>query len=136
MIACTIVSAEEHIFDGKLQSLTIAGVEGELSVHRGHAPLLTKIKPSTIQFMDEHNQPHVYYVKGGFLEIQPDKINILADTIIRSDDLNEEHAQKAIEDAKQLLTQKDKSISYAKARAQLAQAVAQLRTIESLRKKR
>ena len=85
---CEIVSAEEQIFSGAIETVIASGLLGDLGVSHGHAPLLTGLKPGPVRVITEDDEA-IYYVSGGFLEVQPDVITILADTAIRADDLDE-----------------------------------------------
>jgi F-type H+-transporting ATPase subunit epsilon len=77
-----------------------------------------------------------FFVSGGMLEIQPHVVTVLADTAIRAHDLDEVAAVQAKERAEHILADKHASIDYAKAQAELAQSIAQLRAIQKLRNKR
>ena len=111
-------------------------VNGEIGVAPRHAPLLTTLKPGEVRVQVQGEEEHLFYVGGGALEIQPHAVSILADTAVRARDLDEAAAQHAKAQAEEAMrTNKDK-IDIAEATAELARAVAQLRTIERLRKRR
>ena len=88
-IHCDIVSAEEEIFSGLVEMLVATGSEGELGVTYGHAPLLSALVPGPVRIVTQNGDEQVYYVSGGFLEVQPGVVSILADTAIRADDVDE-----------------------------------------------
>ena len=88
-IHCDIVSAEEEIFSGLVEMLVATGSEGELGVSYGHAPLLTGLVPGPVRIVTQEGEEQVYYVSGGFLEVQPGVVSILADTAIRAHDVDE-----------------------------------------------
>ena len=113
------------------------GVSGELGILPQHAPLLlTRIKPGVLKiFMEDGNQD-LFYVSGGVLEVQPEKITVLADVAERGDDLDEERAQQARQAAEEKLASATPDLDYATAQAELARAVAQLQIIQKLRKRR
>lgn len=130
-----IVSAEKSIFSGTVDSLVATGELGELGIGPGHAPLLTSLKPGTVRVKDHDGNEETYYVSGGMLEVQPHVTTILADTAARADDVDEAAALAAKEAAESAMADQNSEIEYAEAAVQLAEAVAQLRTLQSIRKK-
>lgn len=132
-IHCNIVSAEEEIFSGLVEMVVATGTLGELGINYGHAPLLTGLKPGPVRVIKGESE-EIYYVSGGFMEVQPSIITILADTAIRADDLDEAAALEAQKEAEQQLSNQSADIDYSRAAAQLAAAAAQLRTLQQIRK--
>jgi len=130
-----IVSAEKSIFSGTVDSLVASGELGELGIVPGHAPLLTSLKPGTVKVTDHDGNVEHYYVSGGTLEVQPHITTILADTAARADDVDEAAAIAAKEAAEAAMADQNSEIEYAEAAVELAEAVAQLRTIQQIRKK-
>ncbi|MEJ2572839.1 MAG: F0F1 ATP synthase subunit epsilon [Gammaproteobacteria bacterium] len=130
-----IVSAEAAIFSGLATMVFAPGVMGELGIMPRHAPLLTKIKPGEVRIQTEDGNEEFFYVSGGMLEVQPHVVTILADTAARAKDLDEAAAQAAKERAEQVLRDKKGDIDLAQAEAELAEAIAQIKAIQSLRKK-
>ncbi len=130
-----IVSAENSIFSGAVASLVASGELGELGVSPGHAPLLTSLKPGTIKVTDREGNEEHFYVSGGMLEIQPHITTVLADTAARADDVDEAAAIAAKEAAEAAMADQNSEIEYSAAAAELAEAVAQLRTLQAIRKK-
>lgn len=134
-VHCDIVSAETSIFSGLVEMVVAHGNLGDLGIAPGHAPLLTQLNPGPVRVIKQNGEEEVYYVSGGMLEVQPKLVTILADTATRADDVDEAAAQQAIEDARRHLANQSSEINYSAAAAQLAEAAAQLRTIQALRKK-
>lgn len=132
---CEIASAEEEIFSGSVEQLVAAGSLGDLGIHPGHAPLLTALIPGPVRIIKQHGEEEVYYVSGGFLEVQPGTVNILADTAVRADDIDEANAAQAMKEAQEAIQNQAAEMEYAEAAAQLAQAAAQIRSLQQLRKK-
>lgn len=130
-----IVSAQASIFTGIVKLLTATGSAGELGIHPGHTALLTSLKPGQITATFEDGREEVFYISGGLLEIQPGIATVLADTALRAADLDEAAAFTAKEEAERKLAEQKTGIEYTRAIAELAEAAAQLRTIEMLRKK-
>jgi F-type H+-transporting ATPase subunit epsilon len=132
-IHCDIVSAEEGIFSGLVESLVATGDMGELGINYGHAPLLTALRPGPVRIVTQHGDEEVYYVSGGFLEVQPGVVTILADTALRADDVDEAAAEEARREAEQALANQSGDFDYGRASAQLAEAAAQLATLRKMR---
>ena len=132
-IHCDIVSAEEQIFSGLVEMLVATGDMGELGVTYGHAPLLTSLKPGPIRVVAQHGEEQIYYVSGGFLEVQPGVISVLADTAIRATDVDEAAAEEARKHAEHTLANQSGDFDYGRASAQLAEAAAQLATLRKMR---
>ena len=133
-IRVDVVSAEEQIYSGDAEFVVLPGVEGELGIYPRHAPLLTQIKPGAVRIkVPGQAADELVFVQGGFLEVQPARVTVLADTAIRAKDLDEASAQaakKAAEDAMQNKTSREE---IAQAEAELAVAVAQLEAIRKMR---
>ena len=132
-IHCDIVSAEQEIFSGLVEMLVATGSQGELGVGYGHAPLLTDLVPGPIRIIKQDGGEEVYYVSGGYLEVQPGTVSVLADTAIRADDVDEASAEEARHAAEQALANQSGDFDYGRASAQLAEAAAQLRTLQKIK---
>ncbi len=133
-VHCDIVSAEEKVFSGLVELLVCEGEEGELGIKPGHAPLLTRLTPGPVHMIKDNGEEDFIYVDGGFLEIQPNMITVLADTAVRAADLDEAEAELAVQTAEKAVADKESSKEFAEVAAQLARAVGQLRTIRKARK--
>lgn len=134
-VHCDIVSAEKAVFSGLVEQVVAHGSLGDLGVQFGHAPLLTDLKPGPVRVRRQGGEEEIYYVSGGYLEVQPNIITILADIAVRADDVDEAAAESARQQAAQVLVNQSGEIDYSRAAVQLAEAAAQLRTIQQLRKK-
>jgi F-type H+-transporting ATPase subunit epsilon len=130
-----IVSAEKMIYSGLAEQITCTGSLGELGITPGHAPLLTQLSPGPVTVRYQGGEEEIYYVSGGMLEIQPNTVTILADTALRADDVDEAAALEAQKQAEEALQDQNSEIEYSRAAVELAEAVAQLRTLQSIRKK-
>lgn len=131
-VHCDIVSAEEEIFSGLVETIIASGSQGELGINYGHAPLLTDLKPGPIRVIKQGGEEEIFYISGGFLEVQPYEIKVLANTALRADDLDEAAALEAQKQAEQAATNKTGEMDYSRA---LAESAAQLRTIQEIRRK-
>lgn len=130
-----IVSAEAEIFSGQAEMVFAPAMMGEVGIAPGHMPLLTRLAPGEVRLKLPEGREEAFYVSGGMLEIQPDVVTVLSDTAQRAHDLDEAAALEAKERAESLLKDRTAEIDYAKAQAELAEAVAQLQTIQRLRKR-
>jgi len=132
-----IVSAEQQIFSGEAEMVIAPGEAGELGILPEHVPLLTRVKPGTVRIKQSGAaEEEVIYVSGGMMEVQPDRVTILADTSVRAHDLDEAKAMEAERLAKEAIANRSGLMDIAKAQAELAEAVAQLAAIRKLRGRR
>ena len=122
---CDIVSAEKAIFSGAVAMVSLRGSIGELGILPGHAPLLTGILPGPVQLRLESGEEEVFYASGGFLEVQPGMVTVLADAASRAEDLDEAAAAEAREAAERALAEQASEFDFSVAAAQLAEAAAQ-----------
>ncbi|WP_397450690.1 F0F1 ATP synthase subunit epsilon [Pseudomonas sp. NA-150] len=134
-VHCDIVSAEGEIFSGLVEMVVAHGNLGDIGIAPGHAPLLTDLKPGPIRIIKQGGEVEVYYISGGFLEVQPNMVKVLADTVQRAADLDEASAQNAVKAAEKALHDRGADFDYGSAAARLAEATAQLRTVQQIRKK-
>ena len=134
-VDCDIVSAEESIFEGKVEFISLTSTLGELGIYPGHTPLLSEVKPGPVRLRMESGEEDIFYVSGGFLEVQPHKVILMADTALRAADLNEAAAEEASRQAEQAMADRSSEFEYSRAAGQLAEAAAQLRTLRQIRQK-
>lgn len=133
-IQVDVVSAEEQIYSGEAEFVVLPGVEGELGVYPRHTPLFTQIKPGAVRIkLPNEPQEEFVFVQGGFLEVQPNRVTVLADTAIRAHDLDEARALEAKQRAEEAMANKDSAGNLASAQAELAAALAQLEAIRKFR---
>ena len=131
-----IVSAEELIFSGLAEFVALPGEAGELGILPGHMPLMTRIKPGAVRVkIPNQVEEELVFVAGGLLEVQPGLVTVLADTAIRGRDLDEAKALDAKRRAEDAMANRSARLDYAKAQAELMEAVAQLAAIQRLRKR-
>ncbi|RKZ79857.1 MAG: F0F1 ATP synthase subunit epsilon [Gammaproteobacteria bacterium] len=128
-----IVSAEKEIFSGPVEAIFASAIMGELGIYPRHTPLLTRLKPGEVRVL-VNGKEEQFYVSGGMLEVQPHVVTVLADTAMRAADVDEAAAIEAKADAERALKDTDAKMDYVEAQAKLAEAMAQLRSIERLRK--
>ncbi|MCZ6710633.1 MAG: F0F1 ATP synthase subunit epsilon [Gammaproteobacteria bacterium] len=133
---CDIVSAEKEIFSGRVAMLSVTGSIGELGIMPGHAPLLTGIRPGPVRLRMDDGEEEVFFASGGYLEVQPGVVTILADTALRAEDIDEASAITAQQEAERALADQAVDIEFSAATAMLAEATARQRTLAELRKRR
>jgi F-type H+-transporting ATPase subunit epsilon len=130
-----VVSAEESIFSGDAEFVVAPAKMGEVGIYPNHAPMITTLKSGSLKIkLAEKEEEHLIYVSGGILEVQPGIITVLSDTAIRAKDLDERKAAAAKKAAEEAMKNKSSDVDYAKAQAELAEAMAQIQAIEKLRK--
>lgn len=129
-----IVSAESAIFSGAATMVFAPAEMGEVGIAPRHTPMLTALRPGEVRVQTDDGKEQTFYISGGMLEVQPHVVTVLSDTALRAKDLDEAAALAAKEHAEKMLSDNQTDIDYAKAQAELAEAVAQLRTIQKLRK--
>jgi F-type H+-transporting ATPase subunit epsilon len=132
-----VVSAEESIYSGEAEFVVLPGVIGELGIYPKHTPLLTQIKPGAVRIkVPNQEEETLVFVQGGFLEVQPNVVTVLADTAIRAHDLDEVKALEAKQRAEDAMRSKLSAEEIAKAQAELSAAAAQLQAIQRLRRRK
>jgi F-type H+-transporting ATPase subunit epsilon len=131
-----VVSAEGQYYSGPATFVVLPGEQGELGIYPRHTPLITRIRPGVVRIQKPGTDDEEFlFVAGGLLEVQPDNITVLADTVIRGKDLDEARANESRKLAEEQLAQRSGQIDYAKVQAELAVAVAQLAAIARWRAK-
>ena len=131
-----IVSAESSIFSGLAEMVVAPAVMGEVGIYPRHSPLLTPLKAGEIRIIEAGGKEQAIYVSGGILEVLPHTVTVLSDTALRCDDLDEAAALEAKEKAEKTLSENKTDMDFAQAKAELAEAMAQLQAIHRLRSKR
>jgi F-type H+-transporting ATPase subunit epsilon len=130
-----VVSAEENIYSGQATFVALPGEAGELGILPGHTPLISRIRAGAVRIQNEGAEEELVFVAGGILEVQPRSVTVLADTAIRGKDLDEAKALEAKKLAEEALAKNAADVDYARAQAELMEAIAQLSAIRKLRRK-
>ena len=129
-----VVSAQETIFSGEVEKLIVTGSQGELGIMPGHTQLLTTIKPGAIYFNTSDEEEKLFYISGGILEVQPHVATIMADTVVRAEDLDADEALEVQKRAQEMLSEKQgEKISKEQALAQMSESAAMLRVLKDLK---
>jgi F-type H+-transporting ATPase subunit epsilon len=131
-----VVSAEKSIFSGEAKFVALPGESGELGILHGHTPLITRIRPGSVRIEKLDGDEEFVFVAGGYLEVQPDRVTVLADTAIRGHDLDEAKAIEARKRAEEAMQNRGTDFDLALAQSEFAMAAAQLAVIARLRRKK
>ena len=135
-IKVDVVSAEEHIFSGEAELVSLPGTSGELGIMPGHLPLITLIRTGFVRVhVPGEQEPEQIFVAGGVLEVQPEQVTVLSDTAVRSKDLDEARAKEALAAAEAARASATGSIEIARIEAEIAALAAELAVIRKLRSK-
>ena len=135
-VHCSIVSAEQEIFSGLVEMVVATGTMGELGILPGHAPLLSGIKPGPIRLVLEGGVDEIFFASGGFIEVQPTSITVLADTAFRADNIDEAAAAEAEGKAQAELKDQRSEVDFARVTADLQEQAAMLRTVRKMREQK
>lgn len=135
-VLCSIVSAEQEIFSGQVEMVIATGTIGELGIMPGHTPLLTGVMPGPVRLILEGGEEEVFFASGGYLEVQPTAITILADTALRANDLDEAAAAAAQQKAEQELGDQRSDLDFARVASDLQEQAAMLRTVRKFRERK
>ena len=131
-----VVSAEESIFSGEARVVALPGESGELGIYPRHTPLITRIRPGAVRIERADNgEEEFVFVAGGILEVQPDRVTVLADTAIRGHDLDEAKAVEAKRLAEEAMKNAKSDIDLARAQGEFAAMAAQIAAIQKFRRK-
>ena len=131
-----VVSAEQSIFSGEAKFVALPGESGELGILHGHTPLITRIRPGSVRIEKANGDEEFVFVAGGYLEVQPDRVTVLADTAIRGHDLDEAKATEAKKRAEEAMQNRGTDFDLAMAQSEFAMAAAQLAAIARFRRKK
>ena len=131
-----VVSAEKSIFSGEAKFVALPGESGELGILHGHTPLITRIRPGSVRIEKADGDEEFVFVAGGYLEVQPDRVTVLADTAIRGHDLDEAKATEAKKRAEEAMQNRGTDFDLALAQSEFAMAAAQLAAIARFSRKK
>jgi len=135
-IRVDVVSAEQSIFSGEAKFVALPGESGELGILHGHTPLITRIRPGSVRIEKADGDEEFVFVAGGYLEVQPDRVTVLADTAIRGHDLDEAKANESKKRAEEAMQNRGTDFDLALAQSEFAMAAAQLAAIARFRRKK
>lgn len=128
-----IVSAEGEIYSGEATMVFAPASQGDLGIAPRHAPLLTNLRPGELRVETTDGEEKFFYVTGGLLEVQPHLVTVLADSVMRGDELDEAAAKAAQEAAEKAVGEAGDKKDLKHARLQLAEAAARYRAVQKLK---
>lgn len=129
-----VVSNEENIYSGEASFVVVPTLEGELGIYPRHEPIMSLVRPGTLRLtVPKQKQEILVAVSGGVLEVQPNKLTLLADVAVRSEEMDQQRAEDAKKIAESGIHEAKDDVSLAKAHVALAAAIAQLKTLDYLR---
>ncbi|MBS9777671.1 MAG: F0F1 ATP synthase subunit epsilon [Gammaproteobacteria bacterium] len=132
-ISVEIVDADQHIYSGEGVLVSASASQGEIGIMHGHVPLLSSLKPGHVTIKQADGEEFSLFVSGGFIEVQPTHVTVLADTAERAEDLDAKLAEEAMREAEKAM-RSAKGPDFTKAQSSLAEASARLSLINRLRK--
>ena len=135
-IRCEIVSQDRLVFEGDADIVVVPGALGEMGILPGHAPLLSALEMGVIQVKKDQIE-QVFTVTGGFIEVQPDIVTIMADAAENVEEIDEERARQAMERAQKLLDEysEEDTENYLRIQAALRRSSLRLKTVDQYRKR-
>jgi len=128
-----VATAEREVYRGEAEMLVAPGAAGELGILPKHAPLLSQLKPGELRITNGDNVDEVF-ISGGYIEVQPDMITVLADSAERASDMDEAAALAAKRKAEELLESKKSDVDLALAEAELSIMAARLDWVKKKKK--
>ena len=132
-----VVSAEASIFEGEAEFIALPGEAGELGIYPQHAPLITRIRPGAVRIkVPGRDDEEFVFVAGGILEVQPNRVTVLADTAIRGHDLDEAAAESAKKAAEEAMANAKSDIDFARAQGEFSVMAAQIAALRRFRRNR
>lgn len=134
-IHCDIVSARRELFSGEITRCVVSGTSGELGIYPRHAPLMTTLRAGEVRVLTPDDEELSFIIGGGILEVMPHLVTVLADTAVRAAEIDEAAARRAKSEAERELRSGSGHLEIVEAEAKLAEALAQLKAVERLRRK-
>ena len=129
-----IITAEREIFADDIDILVAPGIEGELGILPHHAPLMTMIQPGEL-LVRKNGEETYMVVTGGFLEVRPDKVIVLADACERAEEIDVARAEEAKRRAEEKLKTRPPDVEAASIEAALRRSLTRLKVAERRRRK-
>jgi F-type H+-transporting ATPase subunit epsilon len=123
-----IITAEQQVYGDEVELVVAPGIEGELGILANHAPLMTALQPGEILIRKDGEETYLV-VTGGFIEVIGNKVTILADACERSDEINEERAQVAVDRARERMASQDSDMQLERAMASIHRAQVRLNVV-------
>ena len=130
-----IVTAEGVVYSDEVDVVVAPGIEGQLGILPHHAPLMTTLQPGELR-VRKSGEEFSLAISGGFLEVRPDRVIILADAAERAEEIDVRRAEEAKRRAEERLRQPTPEVDMAEAEAALHRALARLEVVEKIRRRK
>ena len=130
-----IVTAEGVVFSEDVDLVVAPGVEGQLGILPHHTPLMTMLQPGELRARKIDGEEFYLVICGGFLEVRPDRVIVLADAAERVEEIDVARAEEAKCRAQERLSQRGPDVDLARAEAGLRRALARLEVVQRRRRK-
>ena len=134
-IKLEIVTAERLVYSDEVDVVVAPGMDGQLGILPHHTPLMTMLKPGELLLRKDGGET-IIAVSGGFLEVRPDRVVVLADTAERADEIDVERAEAARRRAQERLAARPADLDVVRAEAALARSMARLAVVERMKRRR
>jgi F-type H+-transporting ATPase subunit epsilon len=134
-LAFDIITAERIVYSAEVDIVVAPGVEGQLGILPNHAPLMTMLQPGEL-IVRKDGQEEVMFVSGGFLEMQGNRVTVLADTAERADEIDTARAEEAKRRAEQRIALPGTEADHTRAQAAMLRSLMRLKVAEKSRKRR
>jgi F-type H+-transporting ATPase subunit epsilon len=129
----SVVAPDKSVVEQEVTSVVAPGVEGYLGVLAGHAPMVAALRPGMVEYLDGIGTRHFVYIGGGFAEIRPDRVTILADEAARANEIDITEAERLLEEARKALRGEESSVNSENAVAELERAMSRIRAARTKR---
>ncbi len=133
IIHVDLVSAEKKIHSGDAEMVFVPVATGEVGILPRHAPMLALMRAGDVRIRRPGGGMVSFFVNGGILEVQPDGVTILSDTVLRAEDIDEHEAEEARAMAERAMRGEREQLDYSEAYAQLTEALAKLRVVRLMK---
>lgn len=132
-IRLDIVTAERQVYSDDVDLVVAPGVDGEMAILPGHAPLMTTLQPGEL-LIRRGGEEIPLVITGGFLEVRPERVTVLADAAERVEEIDAERAEEAKRRAEERLGEKLDAAEMARAEAALRRSMIRLRVVRKRRR--
>lgn len=127
-----IVAPDRSVMDEPVQSVVVPGAAGYLGVLAGHLPMVAALKPGIVEYLGQNNQRQYVAVGGGFAEVTPNRVTILADSADLATEINVSSQEAALEEALKALRGENSSMNSEEATLEVERAMARIRAAKKV----
>jgi F-type H+-transporting ATPase subunit epsilon len=131
-----ILTIEQKLFDGEVDMVVAPGIEGVFGVLPNHAPLMTALNYGELQVKQAGQPDEFFAVGGGFIDVRPDHVVVMANSAERADEIDIAQAEKSRQRAQEMLEKRSQTQDFEKVQARLKYSAVKLKVAERHKKKR